>query len=214
MEKHKICCVTGHRPGGFPWDYNDKTCPEHREYLQTMHTLLEKLITEQGFDFFICGGAIGVDTDFAETVLCLKEKYPHIKLEIAVPCENQDLKWNEADKEKYRDIKKKADMVTILSKQYTRFCMQKRNRYMVDKSDFAIAFWNSKTEKGGTYGTIKYIERKHMDYELVCLDDFTEEHKRFEDHMTHLFEAPQPTQEEMETLLDSVQRRLEDKGRK
>ena len=157
MEKHKICCVTGHRPGGFPWDYNDKTCPEHKEYLQTMHTLLEKLITEQGFDFFVCGGAIGVDTDFAEAVLRLKEKYPHIKLEIAVPCENQDLKWNEADKEKYRDIKKKADMVTILSKQYTRFCMQKRNRYMVDKSDFAIAFWNSKTEKGGTYGTIKYI---------------------------------------------------------
>lgn len=107
MEKHKICCVTGHRPGGFPWDYNDKTCPEHREYLQTMHTLLEKLITEQGFDFFVCGGAIGVDTDFAETVLCLKEKYPRIKLEIAVPCENQDLKWNVADKEKYRAIKKK-----------------------------------------------------------------------------------------------------------
>ena len=82
MEKHKICCVTGHRPGGFPWVYNDKTCPEHREYLQTMHTLLEKLITEQGFDFFICGGAIGVDMDFAETVLCLKEKYPH-KLPVA-----------------------------------------------------------------------------------------------------------------------------------
>ena len=210
MEKHKTCCVTGHRPSGFPWNYNDKNCAEHKEYLQTMLSLLDSLIREEGYDFFICGGAIGVDTDFAETVLSLKEKYPHIKLEIAVPCENQDLKWSDADKLKYRDILKKADIVTVLSKQYTRFCMQKRNQYMVDKSDFAVAFWNGKNKRGGTYNTIRYIERKHKDYELVDLDDFTEESKQFEALMDRFLEQYLSSEEDMDTFMAKVQKKIQD----
>ena len=37
--------------------------------------------------------------------------------------------------------------------------MQKRNEYMVDKSDLVIAFWNGE-ESGGTWNTINYAERK------------------------------------------------------
>ncbi len=214
MEKHKTCCVTGHRPGGFPWDYNNKNCQEHKEYLQTMYSLLEKLITKDGYDYFISGGAIGVDTDFAEAVLYFKKLYPHIMLEVAVPCENQDLKWNNADKAKYQEILKSADIVTVLSKSYTRFCMQKRNQYMVDKSDFALAFWNANTQKGGTYSTIKYIECKHMDYELICLDEFTEEHKKFESLMDRFLERRQPTPEQVDAFMTEVQERLKNKGKK
>ncbi len=31
--KSKICCVTGHRPNKFPWDYYDKENESHKEYL-------------------------------------------------------------------------------------------------------------------------------------------------------------------------------------
>lgn len=29
----KTCCLTGHRPKGFPWDYVNKKCIEHKSYL-------------------------------------------------------------------------------------------------------------------------------------------------------------------------------------
>lgn len=213
MKEHKVCCLTGHRPGGFPWDYYDKDCAEHKEYLQTLYALIEKLIAEQGFDYFISGGAIGADTDFAEAILFFKKKYPHIMLEIAVPCRNQDLKWNEPDKAKYKEILDKADTVTILSEKYTRFCMQRRNEYMVDKSDFAIAVWNSKTTKGGTYNTIKYIERKHKEYDIIDLDDFTEDSKRFNAFMDNLVNSHEVSKEDMEATLAKVLQRLDSKGK-
>lgn len=27
----KTCCLTGHRPKGFPWNYADKNCEEHKK---------------------------------------------------------------------------------------------------------------------------------------------------------------------------------------
>lgn len=43
---YKICCFTGHQPGGFPWDYYDKNCAEHQEYLTAMRDIVLKLIRQ------------------------------------------------------------------------------------------------------------------------------------------------------------------------
>ncbi len=203
MTDFKICSVTGHRPMGFPWDYKDKKCSAHKDYLQTMENLITKYITEKGYNYFIAGGAIGVDTDFAETVLRLRDtKFPHIKLEIAVPCENQELKWNEADKKKYHKILDRADFVNVLSKGYTRFCMQKRNEYMVNKSSMVFAFWNGE-KKGGTWNTIHYMERKKHDFELIRLEGFTDEVKSVEAFLYSLIEGDTAKSKE---LLDKIKK--------
>ena len=152
----KICCVTGNRPQKFPWKYGEGTA--HNKYLAKMTRQIENLI-ESGYTYFISGGAIGVDMDFAEAVLQAKKRHKDIILEIAVPCRNQDLKWNKADKERYAKILGNADIVNVLSESYTSFCMQKRNEYMVNKSDLVIAFWNGE-ESGGTWNTINYAKRK------------------------------------------------------
>ncbi len=167
--EYRICCCTGHRPKGFLWNYEDKSCELHKEYLQILEYAIEQAITKNGFGYFISGGAIGADMDFSETVINLREKYPHIQLEIAVPCANQDLKWSKTDKERYHYILEKADRVTILSPYYHRGCMHQRNRYMVDKSELIIAVWNE-SQSGGTYNTLRYAERKqnkYIDYILL-----------------------------------------------
>ena len=150
------CCVTGNRPQKFPWKYGEGK--EHKKYLVEMARQIEKLI-ESGYTYFISGGAVGVDMDFAEAVLQAKKQHKDIVLEIAVPCRNQDLKWSKDDKRRYAEILSYADIVNILSENYTSFCMQKRNEYMVNKSDLVIAFWNGE-ESGGTWNTINYAERK------------------------------------------------------
>lgn len=156
--EERIYCFTGHRPQGFAWDYEDKNCEEHREYLDLLWRLVETAIRD-GYSYFICGGAVGADMDFAETVLALKETYPKIRLEIAVPCRNQDLKWKKAEKERYQNILARASVINVLSEKYTPWCMHARNRYMVDRSTAVIAVWNF-SEKGGTFATIQYATKK------------------------------------------------------
>ena len=76
-----------------------------------------------------------------------------------IPCETQAVKWNERDREIYYDLIAKCDKETLLQQNYTSDCMQKRNEYMVDNSDYVIAVWNGKPS--GTGNTVKYAKKKN-----------------------------------------------------
>ena len=68
----KTCCCTGHRPKGFLWNYGvDKKT--HKKYLNLLSEIVEDKI-KQGYGYFIAGGALGADSDFAETVLTLRKE--------------------------------------------------------------------------------------------------------------------------------------------
>lgn len=57
-------------------------------------------------------------------------------------------------KERYKKILHKADIVHDVSKEeYSKFCMNDRNKYMVEQSDVLIAVWNGKPS--GTGNTVK-----------------------------------------------------------
>ncbi len=163
----KTCCCTGHRPKGFPFKYGtDKQ--KHDDYLQELEQKIKLAITEYGIINFISGMALGVDLDFAEIVLKLRNKYP-VSLECAIPCPDQTSKWNDKDKLRYENIIKRADKVNLISERYAPDCMLKRNRYMVDKSELVIAVFNG-IQKGGTRYTINYAKSKNKIIELINLD--------------------------------------------
>ena len=162
----KICCCTGHRPKGFPFQYSiDKE--KHKAYLTTLEERIKIAISEYGITNFISGMAIGTDLDFAETVLKLRKEYP-ITLECAIPCPNQTLKWNSTDKLRYEYILEHTDNVSLISERYTPECLLKRNRYMVDKSKLVIAVFNG-IEQGGTWYTIKYAKYKNKQMDIIDL---------------------------------------------
>ena len=162
----KNCCCTGHRPNGFPFEYGfDK--PKHTAYLKTLEEKIKFAITEYGITNFISGMALGVDLDFAETVVKLKNDFP-ITLECAIPCPNQTLNWYDKDKLRYDSILKRADNVKLVSERYTAECMLKRNRYMVDKSELIIAVFNG-IKKGGTWYTINYAKKENKVIVLIEL---------------------------------------------
>lgn len=162
----KTCCCTGHRPNGFPYMYG-VDAKKHNAYLQALLQITEFAINGYGITAFISGMALGVDLDFAEIVLKLRNKY-HITLECALPCPNQTAKWCKKDIKRYNDILKNADIITLVSKSYDRGCMLKRNRYMVDKSGLVIAVFNG-IEKGGTWYTINYAKKTNTAIELIDL---------------------------------------------
>lgn len=175
MSKTKrICGVTGNRPQKLPFiKFGDFDDINFMEYIESLYYQVGEKI-KQGNNYFISGGALGVDQDFAEAVLDYREgrlgEPRDIELEIAVPCDNQTRGWSEKDKQRYAEILKNANHVVQTGKQYTFDCMQKRNEYIVDKADCMLAFWNGE-EKGGTWNTIQYAKKKNKPIEITLLKD-------------------------------------------
>ena len=98
--------------------------------------------------------ALGIDTYAAEIVLDLKSQFPFITLECALPCETQAAKWSERYRNRYFGIVAQCDKETLLQTHYTPDCMQKRNRYMVERADLVLAVWDG--SPSGTGMTVTY----------------------------------------------------------
>lgn len=161
-----FCSFTGHRPKGFPFEYGtDKK--RRKAYLNMLEEKIKFVISFYGITNFISGMALGADLDFAEIVLKLRKHYP-VTLECAIPCPDQTLMWNGADKLRYESILKSADKINLISERYTPDCMLKRNRYMVDKSEVLIAVFNG-VERGGTWYTINYAKKNNKQIEIIDL---------------------------------------------
>ena len=157
--KENTCCFTGHRPQKLPWgfDESDARCTYLKKY---MYAVLSRAI-RAGYTHFISGMALGGDIYFAEAVLSLKEKYPHIQLECAIPYQKQPAAWGIQDRMRYRDILEQCDTRTLLAKAYFRGCLLARNRYMVDQSDLLLAAY-MESSGGGTKSTVAYAEKKGL----------------------------------------------------
>ena len=144
--REKTACFTGHR----------KIPPEKKsEISRRLKTTLIRLI-EEGYVCFGAGGALGFDTLAAQCVLSLKNQHPHIKLILVLPCITQTKGWSENDIAIYEEIKSQADKVVYTSREYSRGCMFKRNRHLVDCSSVCVAYLTQ--EKGGTAYTVNYAK--------------------------------------------------------
>ena len=144
--KERSVCFTGHR----------KIPPERIDTLaRRLKAIIVDLI-ENGYQYFGTGGALGFDTLAAQTVLELKTEYPDVKLILVLPCQSQTRGWSARDIEVYKDIKSKADKVVYTSQEYTRGCMHKRNRHLVDNSSVCICYLTERT--GGTAYTVNYAK--------------------------------------------------------
>lgn len=142
-----IACFTGHRPnklGGYD-ENNSVACWIKRALVKA----IERAKSE-GYDTFISGMALGVDTWAAEIVLEM-----NLKLVAAIPCDEQDKFWRLEAKKRYQSILSRATEVVVVSPgPYASWKMQKRNEWMVDRSSLVIAVWDG--SPGGTANCINY----------------------------------------------------------
>ena len=122
-----------------------------------------------GVRHFISGMARGADLYFAEAVLALKERRPDVLLECARPCESQADRWPEEERARYQSILDRCDYETLVQHRYDRFCMMRRNRYMVDRSARLLAVYDGEP-KGGTAQTLAYALRKGLHVTILELE--------------------------------------------
>lgn len=115
-------------------------------------------LIEEGYTHFISGMALGADMWFAECIVDLTDIYGDIELEAAVPYRGQRDRLVAVDRFRYDAVIEKCAQVTVLSNEYTKYCMNKRNKYMVDNSDVVLIV--NYAESGGTVNTRAYAEKK------------------------------------------------------
>ncbi len=143
----KRCCFAGHREIQNSNDIQDK-----------LDVLIEKLITEENVSEFWVGNYGMFDRMSAGAVRRLKDKYPHIELNLVIPYVTKEIEEN---KEFYY---KSYDNIIVpeIPSGVPRNCrILKCNEYMVEKSDFIICCvqftW------GGAAKTMEYAKKqKHI----------------------------------------------------
>ena len=159
-------CFSGYRPEKLPWGYDecDPRCAQLKQRLRRAVCAA----CDDGFRHFICGMAQGADMYFGEAVLALREKHPDVTLEAAIPCEEQAARWKERDRNRYFGLVERCDLETMVQHRYTSGCMQRRNRYMVDRSSLVLAVYDGML--GGTMYTLTYAMRQGVRVVTMDLD--------------------------------------------
>lgn len=148
--REQTCCFTGHRqiPQG-----------EQAEIIARLERTIINL-NQKGVRFYGAGGALGFDTLAAKTVIHLRESCPSIKLILVLPCLTQTRGWRPGDIAEYERIKAQADKVVYTGQEYTRDCMHKRNRHLVDNSSVCICYLRKGS--GGTAYTVGYAKKQGL----------------------------------------------------
>ncbi len=140
----KIIAGTGHRPNklnGF------SKAAERKVYDLALSAL-------QGNDVIVISGlALGFDTQLALAALDLG-----LELWGYIPCLRQDAMWDSANCARYqRIVDRCAKTVYAYQGLYPgAWCMDRRNRMMVDDADMVLALYNGSA--GGTGNCVAYAE--------------------------------------------------------
>lgn len=100
--------------------------------------MLDSLIY-QSYDEFWLNCEYGVPLWAAE-MLCNRKKYYDLKLNIAIPYEEQTTNWIEEQRDRYFRMHEKADSIIFVNKQYYPECYHDAERYMLEHSDLLCVF--------------------------------------------------------------------------
>ncbi|HIT02828.1 MAG TPA: DUF1273 family protein [Candidatus Enterenecus merdae] len=166
MTEERTCCFTGHRPGKLPWGW-DEDDPRCQDLKGSIARELDGLY-RRGYRHFLSGMAQGCDLYFAEAVLALRQARPDVTLEGAVPFPGQADRWPPQDRLRWRAVLDACDVETVVQQRYDRFCMLRRDRYLVDRSGCILAVFDG--SPGGTRYTLNYAMNRQLEVLLLDLN--------------------------------------------
>ncbi|KIY22214.1 MULTISPECIES: DUF1273 domain-containing protein [Mesobacillus] len=169
----KVATISGYKPfeiGIFQ--------PDHpaAEYIKTAIKKTIVPLIEDGLEWVMISGQLGVELWAGEAVFELQELYPDLKLAVFTPFLNQEESWKDTNKNWYESILNRADHVDSLTKKPYENSWQFRlkNQFFIEKSDVLVLLYD--LEKEGSpkfiYETAKKFQQSNpYDIQLITLYD-------------------------------------------
>lgn len=130
----KTCCIISKTPPS--WSEFEGS---HRYDLWADE--IDKLVyslNKDGVNRFITCMNRGAETVFAAAVLNLKSQKLGVRLEAALPFEEQARDWSEAERDRYFDIIERCDSENMVSTRYSLAAEEACYKYMISNSDVVI----------------------------------------------------------------------------
>lgn len=100
----------------------------------------------------------GFELAITDIFISLRNVLNNIKIVAVIPYPNQEKKWSEKNKLRYRKILKNCDEQIIISEKFTPTCLKKRDKFLIDNSTHFIACYNGMP--GRTRNAIHYAKEK------------------------------------------------------
>ncbi|MCP3030734.1 DUF1273 domain-containing protein [Halobacillus sp. A1] len=138
--------------------------------------LKKRLISfiDEGLEWVLISGQMGVELWTGEVVLDLKEEYD-IKLGILPPFINQQTRWPEMLQHSYEMLCEQADFYKpIYDKEYEGpFQFRAKDQFLVEHSEGCLLLYDEETDGSPKY-FLKLVEsyREHHDYPILYITPF------------------------------------------
>lgn len=144
--KSRTCCLIGQR---------NIPSTEYEELNERLENEIVDLVFKK-VSIFCIGASCDFDKIAALTILRVQVCFPHIKLVLVLPSENQLEGWYKDDINLFEEIKSKADK--IIFEKHTKDGMIAINHRLVNSSCFCICYLNE--SMGETADAIEYAKQK------------------------------------------------------
>jgi uncharacterized phage-like protein YoqJ len=156
---NKVLTISGYKPfelGIFKKD--------HPSVLFIKAAIRKALVLklEDGLEWVLISGQLGVELWSAEVVFDLQIDYPELKLAVITPFLNQESSWNDTNKEWYEFILLRADFVESVTKKGYENPWQFRlkNQFFIEKSNELLILYDQEKE-----GSPRYLYEMALQYQ-------------------------------------------------
>lgn len=124
--------------------------------------LLECL--DEGYEWFMFSGKLGVEYYAFEEALSLKEEYPELSIALILPFEDYGTSWNESNQQKLSFVKSHADFVGYVSKGSYESVQQLKlhTNFLLNHTQLSIVIYDDEVN-----GKVKYFVKDVLDYSKV-----------------------------------------------
>ncbi|EGQ3689588.1 DUF1273 domain-containing protein [Staphylococcus pseudintermedius] len=148
-------------------------------------TYLKKFITQkliqyidQGLEWVLIQGQLGIELWSAQCVIALKEDYPELKLGVITPFLEHTSKWNEQNQLKYQQIIEKSDYVNSVH-QHTYegpFQFEQADQFMLDHTDITVLIYDEEQPASPQFfkkKLVDFVEKTNYTCDIVTFDEMT-----------------------------------------
>lgn len=155
----KVLAISGYKPFELGIFKND-----HPSVMYIKASLRKALIpmVEDGLEWVLTSGQLGVELWAAEVVFELKSDFPDLKLAVITPFLDQEASWSENNMEWYKSILSQADFVdSVTKKGYEKpWQFRLKNQFFIEKSDALLLLYDQEKE-----GSPRYIYEMAVQYQ-------------------------------------------------
>src|SRR4051794_24304639 len=155
----KVLTISGYKPFELGIFKND-----HPSVLFLKAAIKKSLIPmlDEGLEWVLISGQLGVELWAAEVVFELQTEYPDLKLAVITPFLDQQASWKENNQEWYESVLAQADFIDSVSKKgYEKpWQFRLKNQFFIEKSGGLLLLYDQEKD-----GSPKYLYEMALDYQ-------------------------------------------------